>query len=111
LSSWVEQHEIDHGKREEVSTAEAERICGLERKKAHLSLSAITSTQKQSVNLTSGFSEESLVCDSEAGQLGAAPLRRIQAIAVDVSRLPEKAIPTRSPLGRERRILLMMRLF
>src|ERR671921_1448273 len=32
---------------------------------------------------------------------GTAPLSRIQATATEVSRPPEKAIPTRSPTGRE----------
>src|SRR3954454_17971094 len=37
---------------------------------------------------------------------GIAPLSRIHATATDVSRPPEKAIPTRSPTGREVRTLL-----
>src|SRR5215204_3890214 len=36
---------------------------------------------------------------------GTAPLSRIQATATDVSRPPEKAMPTRSPLGRVVRTL------
>jgi hypothetical protein len=32
---------------------------------------------------------------------GTAPRSRIQATATEVSRPPEKAIPTRSPMGRE----------
>ena len=40
-----------------------------------------------------------------------APWWRIQARAAEVSRPPEKAMPTRSPLGRDRRILLMVATF
>ena len=36
LLSWVKQHEIDHGQREGVSTAEAERIRQLERENKEL---------------------------------------------------------------------------
>src|SRR3954454_9065569 len=36
---------------------------------------------------------------------GTAPLSRIHATATEVSRPPEKAIPTRSPTGREARTL------
>jgi transposase-like protein len=36
LSGWIKQHEIDHGKREGVSTAEAERIKLLERENKEL---------------------------------------------------------------------------
>src|SRR3954447_22102568 len=42
---------------------------------------------------------------------GIAPLSRIQATATEVSRPPEKAMPTRSPLGREVRTLLTSRTF
>src|SRR6478609_3425879 len=38
---------------------------------------------------------------------GTAPLSRIQATATEVSRPPEKAMPTRSPVGREVRTLDM----
>ncbi len=38
---------------------------------------------------------------------GMAPLSRIQATATDVSSPPEKAMPTRSPTGRELRTLDM----
>ena len=38
---------------------------------------------------------------------GSAPFSRIQATATEVSRPPEKAMPTRSPTGREVRTLLM----
>jgi hypothetical protein len=38
---------------------------------------------------------------------GMAPLARIQATATDVSRPPEKAIPTRWPIGSEARTLDM----
>src|SRR5882757_7301817 len=41
---------------------------------------------------------------------GTAPLSRIQATATEVSRPPEKAMPTRSPVGREVRTLDMARL-
>src|ERR1044071_4586131 len=37
-----------------------------------------------------------------------APVSRIQATATEVSRPPEKAMPTRSPLGREVRTLLTL---
>jgi transposase len=36
LSSWIKQHEIDHGKREGVSTVEAERVRALERENKEL---------------------------------------------------------------------------
>ena len=36
MSGWVKQHEIDHGKREGVSTAEAERVRALERENKEL---------------------------------------------------------------------------
>src|SRR4051794_1890998 len=36
---------------------------------------------------------------------GTAPLSRIHATATEVSRPPEKAMPTRSPMGREVRTL------
>src|SRR3984957_7592709 len=38
---------------------------------------------------------------------GTAPFSRIHATATDVSRPPEKAIPTRSPTGREASTLVM----
>src|SRR5215468_10752047 len=38
---------------------------------------------------------------------GTAPFSRIQATATEVSRPPEKAIPTRSPTGREASTLVM----
>src|ERR1700761_8346633 len=38
---------------------------------------------------------------------GTAPLSRIHATATEVSRPPEKAIPTRSPTGREASTLVM----
>ena len=36
LSSWIKQHEIDHGKREGVSAVEAERVRALERENKEL---------------------------------------------------------------------------
>jgi transposase-like protein len=36
LLSWVKQYEIDHGKREGVSTVEAERVRALERENKEL---------------------------------------------------------------------------
>src|SRR5689334_4477835 len=39
---------------------------------------------------------------------GTAPLSRIHATATEVSRPPENAMPTRSPLGRVVRTLLML---
>src|SRR6202034_3179156 len=42
---------------------------------------------------------------------GTAPLSRIHATATEVSRPPEKAIPTRSPTGREVRTLDTMQVY
>jgi transposase len=36
LNTWVKQHEIDHGKREGVTTVEAERVKQLERENKEL---------------------------------------------------------------------------
>jgi transposase len=36
LSSWIKQHEIDHGRREGVSTVEAECVRALERENKEL---------------------------------------------------------------------------